>query len=88
MKRDMELVRKILLAVEASGTVEKPIDLEFEGIDPKIVSYNVSKLYEAGLVSAIKFDLLQGPVWSPMSLTWSGHEFLDAARNETVWQRV
>ena len=26
--------------------------------------------------------------WQPKSLTWEGHEFLDAVRHETVWAKT
>ena len=26
--------------------------------------------------------------WEAKSLTWDGHEFLDSARNETLWRKA
>jgi hypothetical protein len=31
---------------------------------------------------------LSGICWKPTRLTYSGHEFLDAARSDTVWQKA
>jgi hypothetical protein len=41
-------------------------------------------LHEAGLVEAM--DL--GVGWKPVRLTYSGHEFLDAARNDSIWEKA
>jgi hypothetical protein len=27
-------------------------------------------------------------VWKPSRLTWEGHEFLDAARKDSLWQKA
>jgi len=27
-------------------------------------------------------------MWVPINLTWDGHEFLDAARNPSLWERA
>ncbi|WLD14661.1 DUF2513 domain-containing protein [Planctellipticum variicoloris] len=89
MKRDMELVREILLAIEASG--EEPrgwTKLSMPERDPVEVSYHVKLLHEAGLLHGINLSSSSGFCWAPKSLTWAGHEFLDAARNDTVWNRA
>ena len=88
MKRDLELVREILLAIEASGSTQGTIDLSLPDRDPELVSYQVKLLSQAGLVDATDLSTMDGFEWVPRSLTWSGHEFLDAARNETVWNKA
>lgn len=89
MKRDMELVRKILLAVEdADNDPMVWIDLEIRGFSPHVVSYHVQRLTEAGLLEATDLSDDSGSDWRPSSLTWAGHEFLDAARNDTVWNKA
>ena len=89
MKRDLELVREILLAVEtADGDPMEWIDLELPGRSISIVSYHVKMLRDAGLLEAIDLSDLSGSCWKPRSLTWAGHEFLDAARNDTVWNKA
>jgi hypothetical protein len=84
MKRDMELVREILLRVEEIPFDGAFHDIGVEGRSPKEISYRVMLLHEAGLIEAM--DL--GVCWRPMRLTHSGHEFLDAARSETVWKNA
>ncbi|HCX83219.1 MAG: hypothetical protein A3E00_13540 [Curvibacter sp. RIFCSPHIGHO2_12_FULL_63_18] len=91
MKRDFDLVRKILLQFEekeSSTIVEKP---EVEGYSYEIVSYHCRLLYDAGLlrcepvVSTTSDRLIKV---SPFELTWDGHEFLDKIRSETTWNKI
>jgi hypothetical protein len=90
MKRDMDLVRKILLAIEASPSGRAPEALQIEGYDAAQIGYHVVIMMEAGLVEGIDTSDMDspGPEASPTRLTWSGHEFLDAARPPERWERV
>lgn len=91
MRRDMDLVREILLAVEKN---EKDplgwIDLELPDRSRKEVAYHVMLLHQAGLITAKDLCTMgaDGFDWRPKSLTWQGHEFLEAARNDTIWRKA
>ncbi len=76
MKRNIELVRLLLLKVEG----EQPPDLD--AFTDEQVRYHFALLSDAGLVRASSNGYLSGP----KSLTWKGHDFLDLSRNPTVWQ--
>lgn len=91
MKRDMELVRTLLVHFE-----EKPDDhlvkhVEIEGYDTRTIDYHLILLYEANLIegepSVSKSSKRVIRVY-PMRLTWHGHEFLAAARNDSVWRKT
>ncbi|WP_437186737.1 DUF2513 domain-containing protein [Planctomicrobium sp. SH668] len=85
----MELVRDILLAVEASGDDPRGwVNLSIPQHDPVEVSYHVKLLHEAGLLEGNNLSSSSGFCWAARSLTWSGHEFLDAARNGTIWNKT
>jgi hypothetical protein len=90
MKRDMDLVRTILLEVERLGPPDGRlgIKIEVEGHDePEIQGY-IRLLDEAGLIETPgNSDRKPGAIW-PRRLTWSGYEFLDAARDNTRWNRA
>ena len=89
MKRDLELVREILLEVEkANADPDEWINLRIPDRAPALVSYHVKLLHDAGLLEATDLSDLSGSCWAPRSLTWAGHEFLDAARNDTVWNKA
>ncbi len=86
MKRDMDLVRKILLAVEAS---ERPLDsslIRIAGYTGEGITEHMRLLNEAGLIEGISaYSVEHRLKWIELRLTWGGHDFLDAARNESVW---
>jgi len=93
LKRDMDLVRTILLHFEEKKDFrhQKPEDFQFAGFDERTIAYHVDLMYEAGLLSCEatrsrgKERLVQA---IPYRLTWQGHEFLDAARNPKVWEQA
>jgi hypothetical protein len=45
-------------------------------------------LSEADLIRAYDVSSLGEFCWKPNSLTWQGHEFLDASRNDAVWKKT
>lgn len=85
MKRDMELIRLSLLEVEGE---EPPPDLSAYSEEQKV--YHMTLCIEAGLVHGeIVTDGNGYPAGTAaIRLTWNGHEFLDAARNDTVWKKA
>ncbi|EIT7132096.1 DUF2513 domain-containing protein [Vibrio parahaemolyticus] len=88
MKRDMELIRKLLLTME-----ENPRQLEVEGYDKNQVKYHALLLIEAGFLDGNVSDTLANTSVVPSfvsvnRLTWDGHEFLDNIRKEEVWNTI
>ncbi len=84
MKRDLNLVRKILLSIEEPDNGEITwTELEQEGYELPAVNYHLELLNDAGLIKA---DELVPGQWWPERMTWAGHEFLDAARDERLWE--
>lgn len=92
MKRDMDLVREILLAVEAVGTWEelRGFELDFsDRYEKDLVDFHVWLLGEAGLLNVIDVSSNRRPYAAmPTCLTWQGYEFLDAARSPEVWSEA
>jgi hypothetical protein len=80
MKRDMELVRLILLDIEG----ETEVDLS--PYSQEQINYHQKLLYDRGFIDGIDISSFVG--WEIMEpqLTWEGHDFLDDARNENVWR--
>jgi hypothetical protein len=86
MKRDMGLVRDILLTAEA---------LKFEDGEPyepyraktPDEAYQIALMKDAGLVDAA-IDTTHGiPEGAAIvRLTWAGHEFLDSSRDNKIWK--
>ena len=90
MKRDMDLVRKILFVVEESESGN--IKLDRLGDDLDRVYRHVELMDECGLVKATIIPSGSGPErilhCTVERLTWKGHDFLDKARDESIWREA
>ncbi|TWT44445.1 hypothetical protein RAS1_08600 [Phycisphaerae bacterium RAS1] len=85
MKRDMNLVREILIRVEAQSADQEGAPLNVGDHSDAEVGYHVKIMHQARLVEVIggATDLES---WIPLALTWQGHDFLDACREPTRWE--
>src|SRR5919108_4568300 len=92
MKRDMELIRNPLLAVEASPTAWAPSavqELQMEGYTEEEVGYHALLIIEAGLARGQEITGLGlSPRGFIYRLTWDGHEFLAAAKDNARWKKA
>jgi hypothetical protein len=90
MKRDMDLVRKILLAMEADAAGFAPQGFTIAGYDQTVIGHHVWLMQQGQLLTAMESTTLgaDSPTAIPLSISWAGHEFLDATRNEKVWSTV
>ena len=90
MERDMDLVKKMLLAIEKKQPSDlRNEDLEIEGYSHQKISYHVKMMAEAGLVEAIDFsNNTTGIDWRSISLTWEGHVFLGTSKDEKQWKKT
>ena len=90
MKRDMELIRKILLAIEASDSGWAPRPLQIEGYDDHAVGYHALLLVEAGLCEGdvTTSSGSKGPEGMITRLKWEGHDFLEAAKEPSRWEQA
>ena len=76
MKRDMELVRKILEAAEDfSGTSGNLLNNTIDGYTDEQIDHHLNIMSDAGYIV-----LAKAPV--SFRLTWSGHNFLDDLRRD------
>jgi hypothetical protein len=87
----MELVRLILMRAEeaAYGGLEANAFGD-AGFDTRTVAYHFDLLQQAGLLTANLltvegYGAVEGSV---AQLTWSGHDYLDAVRNATIWAKT
>lgn len=86
MKRNMDLVRKILLEAESSPNGGCAGNPQIDGYSELEVLFHVHLLKQAGLVKAVEFPSLEdGPAAEITSITWAGYDFIDTFRSETVW---
>lgn len=90
MKRDMELVRKILFKIEEIVDNVVEYNIKIEGYTMEQIAYHCSILYEGGYISDYKAQYADGGICSfgVCRLTWEGHDFLDKIREDTVWNKT
>lgn len=85
MKRDMELVRQVLIALEEDAHVVPSID----GYTDTEVMYQIKILANGGFLEAEDATANSRDYYFVVeSLTWEGHEFLEAIRSQTIWDRT
>lgn len=88
MRRDMDLARKILIQVADHESAAGWVPINIPDVPQETVSYHVKLLWQAGYLEADNDSQFGEFSWQALSLTWHGHEFIDAARNEGVWKKV
>ena len=89
MKRDWELIRKIMLAIESSPCDMHVSSFSIEEYDPEIVGYHIKLLSDARLVEAINSSSDETMYeYYAQDLTLAGHEFLDNIRSDTNWNKI
>ena len=91
MKRDIDLIRKILLTFEKDqhGTI-LDINKRIDGYTEETIGYHCYLLIDAGLCRGDDITVVDGdsPNCVAIGLTWAGHEFIDNARNPAIWRQV
>ena len=90
MKRDMDLVRKILIAIEEHPSGYAPEKLEIDGYSEDEIGHHVHLMGQANLLTVVDSTHMQStsPVAIAGSITWTGHEFLSAAKSDSVWNQA
>lgn len=90
MKRDMDLCRKILFAIEEQYVDVALYNIGIEGYSMEEVAYHCKILRDAKLISDYGAQYASNQIYSfgVGSLTWEGHEFLDKIREDTIWNKT
>ena len=87
MKRDMDLVRAILFAVEAMDSQGVLSELTLDDWHEDVVLQHAHLLRSAGFLNA--FVTGGSPTrMHVVGLTWQGHELIDSIRDEGIWGSV
>ena len=91
MRRQMDLIRAIVLQIEDHDSPRAPEEIAVDGYTTAQVEYHKALLIEAGFAIGVTTDTLNDedePECYIERLTWSGHEFADSVRSDTVWNKV
>ncbi len=91
---DFDLVRQIVLRLEEvweSNQNGSPTDYMFDGFRVEIISHNIQKLYDAGVVFTRALESWESRdqirSW-PTGFTQEGWEFLAAAKDDKTWREA
>ena len=89
MKRNLDLIRNILFAVESSNSIDACLTLN--GLsklhsDQELILYHVFLLDDAGFIIGIIDET--APYVSITRLTNEGHDYLDTIRDDSVWKQT
>lgn len=87
MKRDPDLIRKILFAIEQDPG-DGYIVVKVDGYTDKEINYHLSLLHDANFFVGFDERYDDESHWLVSRLTWDGHEFIEAARDDTRWKAV
>ena len=92
MKRDMDVVRDILLGIEQNDDLNGTAWYQFN--DPQelgVVDCTYEEFaYTMKLLADAHFLQAQADMRMPLvaGLTWQGHEFLDTVRDPEIWRQT
>jgi Hypothetical protein (DUF2513) len=89
VQRDMEMVRKVLFAIEAKADL-KPEEIKIPNEDDLKVGRHIELLFSEGMIDGIESRQTNRPYSCILvrDLTWQGHEFAASLRNDTVWGSI
>lgn len=85
MKRDMDLIRLILLEIENSED-EEIENLTIKGYSTKEILYNAKLLEQNNMIEYCKEDIIGN--YYIGSMTWDGNDFLDKVRDNSNWKKT
>jgi hypothetical protein len=94
MKRDLGLLRELLLKLEAlpmemyGAETIQPDDprIAVEGHSEEDVAYHLGLLQERGLIEVSEAQPMLGITFTRLS--WEGHDYLDAVRDPKIWKKT
>ena len=90
MKRDLDLVREILFQAASEPGGYASANPKIEGFTADQIAHHIYLMKQAGLVEASNTSAAGGssPTAILSSVTWEGHDFLEAARSTSLWAQV
>jgi Hypothetical protein (DUF2513) len=89
VKRDLDLVRQLMLQIEALPA-SPPVQYRMSEIEDPVLLAHLELLIDAGLVNGriARSHGTRGDVISVEGLTWQGHEWIEMVRSQSVWNET
>ena len=92
MKRNLDLIRNILLTIEETEA-NNPLSVQSfvnDEYDEHAISLHIKLLLDCGYIEASPFRYIgmQYDDFRILRITSSGYDYLDSVRNDTVWTKT
>lgn len=89
MKRDMDLIREILIKLEALPPHDELAsdEINCDKTEEEITEHMLL-IEEAGLAEGLVTNFSDFKIISLQRLTNSGHDYLDMIRRDTIWNKI
>ena len=90
VKRDFDLLRDMLLRIEAAEPERKLTYRSFLDLcdDAEMILLHIELLMDAGFILAIDESDCQGADYAIVRMTFAGYEYLDTVRDESHWADI
>lgn len=83
MKRDMDLIREILLKIESSN---ENGEFSINGYSDDVIEYHLKLLRDAKFIDDYTVNII-GEITTGQ-LTWEGNDYLDKVRDNSTWSKT
>ncbi|MBC8719891.1 DUF2513 domain-containing protein [Ochrobactrum sp. Marseille-Q0166] len=91
MKRDMDLMRDLLLQIEELDQgFGSEVEIESRAHEPQVIAEHLRLLLEARLIDGdtVPDDEFPFDHVMPTRLTWAGHDFIGSVRDPEIWKKT
>lgn len=89
MKRDWDVIRNVLIAVEGlDAKTFQDLHYSVEEDDEQRTAEHAVLLWKAGFLEGADASSMDGAYVIATGLTWQGHELLETMRSKPVWERI
>lgn len=86
MKRDWDVIREVLLAVEANSSRELHFDVSED--DERKTAEHAFLLWKSGFLDGIDGSSMESDYVIVTGLSWTGHDLLQTIQSKPVWERI
>lgn len=89
MKRDLNLVREILIWASEQKDAKINQNPVIAGYTEEQIFYHIHIMAQAGLIFAMESnEMSKNPQVTLVSITWDGQDFMDAAQDNVLWNKA
>lgn len=91
MKRDLDLLRQMLLRIESLDSSKHKITVDsFSDLnsDWNTIVLHIELLIDAGFIEASDVSTCSADDYIIRRITFTGYDYLDSIRNDSIWNEV